>query len=588
MAFTADSNLCDVVMAHAAEFPGRPAVMFASGAAQDEAEVLTYAELATRACGLAAWLRSRLAPGSRVMLTMPTGPLWVTAFIGCLAAGMTAVPAPAPTTYQNARRRTAGIIRDSGTAMVLTTPPDLAAVRAWAAENGLADIACSAVPDLAASSAPDPRTLRPRPDGLAFLQYTSGSTGEPKGVMVTNGNIAANADLFRKRLGMDTSTRFGGWIPLYHDMGLITLLCVPLLLGATTAFMPATAFLRRPVDWLRFVDRYELNMSAAPNFAYDLCTRVVTEEQVKALDLSRWRHAINGSEPVHAPTLAAFTGKFAAAGFRPGTMLPAYGMAEATVFVSARNPSTPIKTLAVDPESGGTLTADPAAGPAVVSCGRPDGFDIRIVDPDTRAIRPDRCVGEIWLRGSSVAMGYWRRADSTATTFLATTAAGETGWLRTGDLGALCDGELFITGRLKEMLVIHGRNLFPQDLEQETRAAHPALTGLVGAAFAVTAPQERAVIVHEVNVRAAGDALPDIAAAIKARLTEAFAIPARNVVLVRRGAVQRTTSGKIERIATRRLFLAGTLRAVHTDLEPAVARLVRVPELAGAAVGGAR
>jgi acyl-CoA synthetase (AMP-forming)/AMP-acid ligase II len=194
-------------------------------------------------------------------------------------------------------------------------------------------------------------------------------------------------------------------------------------------------------------------------------------------------------------------------------------------------------------------------------------------------------------------MGYWRRADSTAATFRATTAAGEAGWLRTGDLGALCDGELFITGRLKEMLVIHGRNLFPQDLEQETRATHPALAGLVGAAFAVTAPQERAVIVHEVNVHAAGGALPDIAAAIKARLTEAFAIPARNVVLVRRGAIQRTTSGKIERIATRRLFLAGTLRAVHTDIEPAVARLVRVPELAGAdpvpvggavAIGGAR
>ena len=194
-------------------------------------------------------------------------------------------------------------------------------------------------------------------------------------------------------------------------------------------------------------------------------------------------------------------------------------------------------------------------------------------------------------------MGYWRRADSTAATFRAMTAAGEPGWLRTGDLGALCDDELFVTGRLKEMLVVHGRNVYPQDLEQEARAAHPALTGLVGAAFAVTAPQERAVIVHEVNVRAAGGDLPDIAAAIKARLTEAFAIPARNVVLVRRGSVQRTTSGKIERIATRKLFLDGLLRTVYTDLEPAVARLVQVPEPAeteagavdgAVAVGGAR
>jgi acyl-CoA synthetase (AMP-forming)/AMP-acid ligase II len=382
---------------------------------------------------------------------------------------------------------------------------------------------------------------------------------------------------------MGADTRFGGWIPFHHDMGLITLLCMPLLLGATTAIMPASAFLRRPVEWLRAIDRYGINFSPAPNFAYDHCARAVTDEQGSSLDLSGWLWAINGSEPVHLPIMEAFSRKFAAAGFRSDALLPAYGLAEVTVFASGHRPGAPLRPLAVDPERG-ALTSDLTRGAAVVSHGTPEGFGVRIVDPQTREVLPDGRIGEIWLRGASVAQGYWHREDSTAATFHAATAAGEAGWLRTGDLGALRDGEIYITGRLKEMLVIRGRNLFPQDLEQQARAVHPALGGLVGAAFSVAAPDERAVIVHEVNTQAAGAELPSITTALKAGLTEAFSIPVRNVVLVRRGTVRRTTSGKIERVATRQLFLEASLRAVHTDIEPAVARLIRQQELAD--VGG--
>jgi acyl-CoA synthetase (AMP-forming)/AMP-acid ligase II len=583
MAFTARSILCDVVADNAAEFPSQPAVVFPRSAGQGDAQVLSYGELAGRAWGMADWLQSRLAPGSRVMLALPTGPESVTAFVGCLAAGMVAVPAPIPDNYMNARRRTVGIIRDSGTALVLAAQADLPAIDALAREKELG-ITCSAVPDTPAAGAP-PR-IRGRGqarDTLAFLQYTSGSTGEPKGVMVTHGNIVTNTDLFRRRLGMDSSTRFGGWIPLFHDMGLISLLCLPLLLGSTTVLTPPSAFLRRPLDWLRIIDQYGINMSAAPNFAYDMCTRTVTDEQAAALDLSRWRYAFNGSEPVHAPTLAAFARKFAVAGFRADALLPAYGMAEATLFISSRLPSEPAKALAVDPGQGnGTLTRH-VSGPAVVSCGAPEGFDVRIVDPATREVLPDASIGEIWLRGPSVTNGYWQQAAATAAAFSGVTAAGEAKWLRTGDLGALRDGELYITGRRKEMLVIRGRNLFPQDLEHEARTVHPALAGMVGAAFGVAVPDERVVIVHEVNVHAAGGELPRIATAIKARLTEAFAVPARNVVLVRRGSVCRTTSGKIERVATRRLFLDDSLRVVHASVEPAVARLIGAQELTGAA-----
>jgi len=560
----------DVIADHASAFPDRPAVIFPGDNTDTE---LNFGPMAARGWALAEWLRDELAPGSRVMLALPTGPEFVTAFIGCVTAGMIAVPVPIPDSRKNARRRTATVTHDSGTAMVLAADADLAGVTEWADACELA-VRCSTVPDVGMRGAP-PSGLPPQDgDSLVFLQYTSGSTGDPKGVMVSHANLLANTSLYFQATRSTTETRFGGWIPLYHDMGLVALLCTPLLLGGTTVLTSPSSFLRQPLNWLRMIDEYDVRNSAAPNFAYERCTRMTTDEQLSTLDLSRWECAINGSEPIHAPTMAAFTAKFAAAGFRASTMTPGYGMAEATVYVSSKAPDERPKVLRVDPDLAdvGVLQPIPDGERAVVSCGTPADYDVRIVEPATRVVRPDGEVGEIWLRGPSVAQGYWGRDEATRATFRAGTAGGEHGFLRTGDLGAVHQGELYITGRLKEMLIVHGRNIFPQDLEHLARTTDPALTGLVGAAFGVSAPGERVVIVHEIANPKAD--LPAIGMAIKEQLTSAFGIPVGNVVLVRRGMVSRTTSGKIERGTTRAHFLSGELRALHMDLEPVVARLV--------------
>lgn len=561
------STVTDILADHASAFPTRPAVIFPGDAADTE---LTYETLVGQSAAMAEWLADQLAPHSRVMLPLPTGPEFVTAFLGCLAAGMIAVPTPIPDNRQNARRRTATVARDSGTALVLTTAADLADMRDWATSHGL-DVRCSTVPRLDVST----RLPHPGGDNLAFLQYTSGSTGDPKGVMVNHANLLANTALYARGTGAGQDTRFGGWIPLYHDMGLIVLLCAPLLLGGTTVLTAPSTFLRGPLNWLRTIDEYDVHNSAAPNFAYERCTRMVTDQQLSTLDLSRWRCAINGSEPIHAPTMSAFSARFAAAGFGATTMTPGYGMAEATVYVCSKPIADTARVLTVDPDLAdvGVLQPVPDEGRAMVSCGIAHDYDVRIVDPQTREVRADGDVGEIWLRGASVAQGYWGRAEATEATFHASTACGEHGFLRTGDLGARYQGELYVTGRLKEMLIVHGRNIFPQDLEQDARTTDAALTGLVGAAFGVPAPDERVVIVHEVANPKAD--LRTIAMTIKDQLTRNFGVPVGNVVLVRRGVVRRTTSGKIERATTRAQFLDGDLRALHTDLEPAVARLVR-------------
>ena len=404
-------SLPEAVAMHARDFPGRRALIFRHpGAGEDE--VVSYADLARHVSAYAARLRRQLAPGARVMLGLPASREWVVAFVACQAAGMVPVPVPVPGGYSNTRRRTAGIARDCGADQVLAAQADLPAVIQWAADSGLHGLSCETVPLARELHAPGPAgetAGAPHDGALAFLQYTSGSTGDPKGVMVTHRSLIANADLLRRHLRLDADTGVGGWIPLYHDMGLVAQLCTPLLIGGTSAFMPATAFLRRPADWLRLLHDYRLSMSAAPNFAYDLCVRTVTPEQVAELDLSAWRCAINGSEPIHAPTMAAFTAKFAAARFRPEAMVPGYGMAEATVFVSAKAPGRPPGVLTVDAAQAdrGFVVPDPAGERALVSCGTPEGFDVRIVDPATREVLPERQAGEVWLRGPSVARGYW-------------------------------------------------------------------------------------------------------------------------------------------------------------------------------------
>ncbi|TMQ95630.1 fatty acyl-AMP ligase [Actinomadura soli] len=530
----------------------------------------SYARLDEEARGRAAWLRERLAPGSRVLLLHPSGPEFAAALLGCLYAGMIAVPAPLPGRYRHHRRRLAAIAGDSGAAAVLTTGRDLGEVREWIADVA-AEAPLAGVP-VGAGDEPrfgDPGAWEPvRLDRstTALLQYTSGSTGAPKGVVIRHDHILFNA---AEGIGeLRWHGHAGGWLPLYHDMGLNQLLW-PLLNGDRCVLMEPSAFVRRPVRWLQLIDVHDVHMSFAPNFAYELCVRKVRDEDLAGLDLSRWHLAGCGSEPIDPRVLAAFADRFAPAGFRREALAPVYGLAEATVYVSGRPGRPPVtRRVDLDALAEGAFTPAAPGRPAreVVSCGPPTGTcDVRVVDPASREVLPEGRLGEIWLRGRSVSPGYWGRDDNAAT-FDAATADGIGGHLRTGDLGALHDGELYVHGRLKDMIIVHGRNVYPQDVEQELRARHPEL-GKAGAVFGgpdAAAPESAVVVTHEV-AGVPADRLPSLAAEIRHTVGREFGVGVAAVALLKPGSVPRTTSGKVRRSAMRDLFHGGGLTPLYQD-----------------------
>ncbi|MFI9161950.1 fatty acyl-AMP ligase [Kitasatospora aureofaciens] len=581
-------NLGDAFGERVASGPDRPALTIYRGSAATEHPTLTAAELHRRARLRAAALSARFTPGDRVLLALPSGPELVELYLACLIAGLVAVPVPVPGSSTVAGERVAAIARDCAPSLAVASGEDREAVAERLRDHGLGEVPVEEPGEVAPGEAAEPPqgAYRPGPDTLGVLQYSSGSTGTPKGVMLTHGDILADIAALAADCGATPGDAFGIWIPLHHDMGLFGMLTTALLSGGHLVMMPPGDFVRRPVEWLRLLGEYGCAFTAAPNFAFDMCTRHIPDAQLEGLDLSGLRVAFNGSEPIHVPTMTAFTKRFATAGLRPDALSPAYGMAEATVYVTVTPPGAVPTVLVVDPrrledaEAPELHVTSGGDGREVVghSAPRPHGVELRIVDPRTGRTLPERAIGEIWLRGPGIGRGYWNQPELSARTFAARraddddTAATETPWFRSGDLGALLDGELYVTGRIKELLIVHGRNLFPQDLEQEARAAHPALAGFNGAAFSVPAPDERIVLVHEIDNRLPAEELPVVAAAVIRRLTVAFGVPVRNVVLVRRGGVRRTTSGKIQRAAMREQFLAGGVQALHAELDPGLPR----------------
>ncbi|OON82593.1 fatty acyl-AMP ligase [Streptomyces tsukubensis] len=558
---------------HAVERPDRPAVTYVHDHdAEDGARTLGFAALDAEARQVASWLQGQCEPGDRVLLLHPPGLPFVIAFLGCLYAGVVAVPSPMPGQFQYQQRRVTKIARDARVRVALTDTGQLGEVRQWIDAEGL-DLAgvASDSPDFGdAARWRDPGA---KADDLVLLQYTSGSTGDPKGVMVDHGNLLHNADSLRRSMGLTEDTNFGGWIPLYHDMGLMGQLLPSLFLGSRCVLMSPMAFLKRPHQWLAMIDTYDIGYSAAPNFAYELCVRRLTDAQIARLDLSRWQFAANGSEPIQASTLRDFAERVAPAGFRAESLAPCYGLAEATVFVSGRA-SRPPRIEPIDPESleKHVLEAPRPGGPshALVGCADAPDFDVRIVDPADHRVLPDGATGEIWLRGRSVAAGYWERPEATEETFRARTPDGDGPYLRTGDLGALLDGELYVTGRSKDLLIVHGRNLYPHDIEHELRLQHPPLNTLAGAVFTVPVPQEEVVVLHEIRGRFTEEQLRELATAMRATVYREFGVRTAGLVLLRPGAVRKTTSGKVQRSEMRGLFLEGALEPVYEEIEPGV------------------
>lgn len=549
-----------------------------------EGAAWTYAELDERARGIAATLQaSGVRPGERALLLYPPGLDFVAAFFGCLYAGVIAVPVDAPRPAQVARtlQRLLGIAGDAEVSVVLgcesvtiirhslaTGAPALAALH-WLATDRIAAVAADTWrdPDLG-------------PHAIAFLQYTSGSTAAPKGVLVNHGNLLHNLAYANHVEENDAQSTSVSWLPVHHDMGLIEGVLEPAFAGYPAYLMSPTAFVQRPSCWLQAISRYRATNSGGPNFAYDLCVRKIPPEQRATLDLNSWRVAYNGAEPIRADTLHAFMAAFAPCGFRWNAFYPVFGLAEATLVVSSGRRAYEPVVLDLDAAAlarGRVETRSVGRAARLVSSGRPSfGTRVVIADPDARTRCAAGVVGEVWLATPSVAQGYWRRPDESEHTFRAHLAdTGEGPFLRTGDLGFLVDGELFIAGRLKDVMIVRGLKVFPQDVEQSVERRHQAVRPGCCAAFSVDdGSEERIVVVAEMDPRrlvhegvcagaTALDPLPadleTVMVALRRGIAEEHELQIHALSLLAAGTIPKTSSGKIRRHACRAGFLAGTL-----------------------------
>jgi amino acid adenylation domain-containing protein/non-ribosomal peptide synthase protein (TIGR01720 family) len=583
------SNLVELLGARANEDAlGKGYVFLADG--EIENGRLTFADLDRRARAIAARLQTLGMVGERAVLLYPPGLEYIEAFFGCLYAGAIAVPAYPPTRQHLPRLQ--AVMRDAAPAAIMTTAELAAkfrdefvggALRAasnWFATDTVAsdEAGCWQAPVLA-------------PENIAFLQYTSGSTGDPKGVMVSHGNLLANQEAIRQSFGHTERSTVVGWLPLYHDMGLIGNILQPLYVGSTAVLMPPMAFLEKPVRWLKAISEFRAATSGGPNFAYDLCVRKVTAEQKRDLDLSAWTLAFNGSEPVRAATLERFAGAFAECGFRRESFFPCYGLAEATLFVTGARLETGgvrLEETKAKPRIGDSSSLKSPAS-SLVSCGLPtDRHIVQIVDPHTgKPCLPGR-EGEIWVSGPSVAQGYWNRAEESENTFRARLEAldhrlrtsgirpmdsglkPEASFLRTGDLGLLDDGRLYVTGRIKDLIIIRGRNYYPQDIEHALTDSVDVLRPGGCAAFSVTCQdEEKPIVVAELTREAIRKAdYEAIFASLRSTLAEACELTAAELVLVQPGGVPKTSSGKLRRQACKQAYLEGALPVLARSDDP--------------------
>jgi len=529
---------------------------------------LTYWELDQRARGIAARLQSIVEVGDRVLLLYPPGLEYIAAFFGCLYAGAIAVPAYPPRNNRNLHRLQT-LVQNAEAVVALTTSTILSRIAPHVSQNSyLARLVWQAtdqIPDWVANDWREPSISG---DSLAFLQYTSGSTSAPKGVMVSHQNLLHNERLIQSVFQQTDQSVIVGWLPLYHDMGLIGNVIQPLFVGAPCILMSPTAFLQKPFRWLQAISRYRATTSGGPNFAYDLCVRKINDEQRATLDLSSWQVAFNGAEPVRQETLERFAAAFAPCGFAFEAFRPCYGLAEATLLVSGRTGNEPLVATTVQAralEAGHAIeTTSAMDARTLVSCGGALAQDkVVIVDPETLTECAPGAVGEIWVAGPGVAQGYWNDPAETDRTFRAyLPERGEGPFLRTEDLGFLRDGKLFVTGRLKDLIIIRGLNHYPQDIELTVERCHTALRPGCCAAFSVdVAGEERLVIVQEVDQRRQFRA-ETVIESINEAVAREHELQAHAIVLVTPGTVPKTSSGKIQRFACREAFLRGALGVV--------------------------
>ena len=566
---------------------------------------MTYADLDRQARCIAALLQDRVTPGERVLLLYPPGLEYIAAIFGCWLAGVVAVPAYPPRQNQSLLRIQT-ILQDAEVTAALTTSTILSSLHRtfggdpWGKPEGyMQDLQWIATDTMGPQGGTSYRVSPVDPEALALLQYTSGSTSSPKGVMLTHTHLVQNAALIQEGMSLTSEDRGLFWLPPYHDMGLMGGILQALYTGFPTTLMAPAAFLQQPLRWLQALSSWQATVSGAPNFAYDLCVKKATDDSIRDLHLSNWAVAFTGAEPIRAETLSRFTQTFAPCGFRFEAFYPCYGLAETTLFVSGSQRLTEPRIRAFEREALAVgrvveTTGDQEPARLLVGCGYlPQGQEVVIVDPQMRT----RCVagelGEIWVRGPNVAQGYWGKPEETRETFQAflrrddaSDPSAEGPFLRTGDLGFCVEKELFIAGRIKDLIIIRGRNLYPQDIERVVEKSHPLFRQGCCAAFSVDAGlapvqgtstvgsglapalegsvSEQLVVVQEVVRHVDEAGMQEATQAICQAVVSEFDVEVAAIALLRAGTIPKTSSGKIQRRACRSHFLAGELNTVYS------------------------
>ncbi len=575
-------NLVELLQTRVAESPEKEAFIFLND--QGGEERISYRDIDTRARAIAAVLDDSGAVGAPVFLLYPPGIDYIAAFLGCVYAGALALPAypPDPTRIDRTLPRLEAIMLDARPMLALTTAPIRTLGASLFARSPILSklrwLATDTI-DLAAAD----RYQEPEWDEepLAFVQYTSGSTGQPKGVVLSHANLFANFDLVARKFHMDSDDRVVSWLPPYHDMGLIGGILQSLYVGAQSILLSPLGFLRQPRRWLDAVTKYRGTITGGPNFSYDLCVRKIGLEQREGLDLSTLKITYVAAEPIRARTLDAFHDAFAPCGFRRSSFWTGFGLAEATLVVSGDLHTRDDHTLTIDKAAyergrvdvvGRDRLGSGISQPdtlTLVSCGKVDRLlTAAIVDPETGEVCGDDTVGEVWLSGPSIATGYWDKDEETEITFSARlhrpqggNGLGEREFMRTGDLGFMHEGELYIAGRIKDLIIMHGRNFHPQDIEVLVESCHPDIRLGCSAAFSVDGDTgERLVVVAEVSKQALRDLRSEeMVGAVRRAVSSTHNVHVDEIVLITTSSIPKTSSGKIQRRATRTAFLSESL-----------------------------
>ena len=563
-------TLIDLVSYRAQSQPEQTLYTFLKGG-ETEVDQLTFYELHCQAQKIAAYLQEITAIGERALLLYPPGLGFITAFLGCLYAGVVAVPAYPPRRNQNLSRLQA-IVADAEPSVILTTGELLEELKKRSKDslplNNSHWIATDNLPDSLELLWKKPSLTK---ESLAFLQYTSGSTGAPKGVMVSHDNLLNNSSVIYQCFSHSDTSRGMIWLPPYHDMGLIGGILQPLYGGFPVVLMSPIDFLQKPFRWLQAISRYRATTSGGPNFAYELCIQKIKPEQRQTLDLSSWDLAFTGAEPIRAETLERFASTFASCGFRKEAFYPCYGMAETTLIAAGGLKSDlpvthTVDSIALEQNRIKEVVKGRKSGRTLVGCGQSWlNHKILIVDPETQQLCQTNQVGEIWVSGVSVAQGYWKQPGVTKEVFNAYLADSNEGpFLRTGDLGFVYNGELFVTGRIKDVIIIRGQNHYPQDIESTVQKSHPALRANCGAAFSVEIKGlESLVVVQEIERTYLNKFnKKEILDSIRQAVTAHHGLNIFSIVLLKTGTIPKTSSGKIKRHVCRNQFLTNCLSGI--------------------------